>query len=165
MDVHPSRLNFYADCSLEGTGDLSEHIGAPGMVPTVSKLNDYRWSREKKDSEVLVTWRCLESIEDSWEPTQQLRKDIPVLLKQYAVDTKDQKFVQHVNKDGRSKILSTRPFGILRQAAADSDAYDSGTTDSGTADSGEQRPGRQRGGPAEDSSAADSGAEDGGPAE
>lgn len=46
MDVHPSRLKFYADSSLEVTEDLREHIGAQGLVLTVSKLNGYRWSRE-----------------------------------------------------------------------------------------------------------------------
>ncbi|KAJ8577930.1 hypothetical protein ON010_g1279 [Phytophthora cinnamomi] len=80
MDVHPSRLKYYADSSLEVTEDLREHIGDHGMALTVSKLNDYRWSRDKKDYDVLVSWRDLESIEDSWKPTQQLRKDIPEAL-------------------------------------------------------------------------------------
>ncbi|GMG17361.1 unnamed protein product [Phytophthora fragariaefolia] len=73
------------------------------MVLTVSKLNDHRWSREKKDYEVLVSWRGLESIEDSWESTQQLRNDIPVLLMQYVEGTEDPKFVQHLNRVSKRK--------------------------------------------------------------
>jgi hypothetical protein len=72
-------------------------------VLSVQELKEARWSKEKKDYEVLVSWKGLESIEDSWEPTAQLSKDIPVLLTQFATTTNDRKFAQHIEAQIKPK--------------------------------------------------------------
>ncbi|POM74205.1 Hypothetical protein PHPALM_8875, partial [Phytophthora palmivora] len=67
-DVHASRLKYYADKNYKVTEDVREHVASQGVVLAVSKLWEHRWCSAKKSYEVLVSWKGLESIEDSWEP-------------------------------------------------------------------------------------------------
>ncbi|KAE9004876.1 hypothetical protein PR001_g17597 [Phytophthora rubi] len=116
-DVHPSRLKYYADSSLQVTEELREHIAAQGLILPVSELKEARWNKEKKDYEVLVSWKGLEPIEDSWEPTAQLSKDIPVLLTQFATTANDRQFVQHIAAQTHTKSRPTdRPPPDAQQA-------------------------------------------------
>lgn len=87
-DVHASRLKFYADKDFEVTEEIREHVAAQGIVLTVAELKDHRWSKAKRDYEILVSWKGLEPIEDSWESLSSLKADIPVLLRRYA-ETQD----------------------------------------------------------------------------
>ncbi|KAE9300771.1 hypothetical protein PF008_g22926 [Phytophthora fragariae] len=81
MDVHASRLKYYADKYFEVTEEVREHIASQGIVLAVSELKEHRWCPRKKDYEILVAWKGLEPIEDSWETFLSLLKDIPVLLR------------------------------------------------------------------------------------
>ncbi|OWY95334.1 hypothetical protein PHMEG_00034688 [Phytophthora megakarya] len=67
-DVHLSRLKFYADISLSITEELRDHVAAQGIVLSVGELKDSRWNEDTDDYEVLIGWKGLEPIEDSWEP-------------------------------------------------------------------------------------------------
>ncbi|ETN09440.1 hypothetical protein PPTG_11836 [Phytophthora nicotianae INRA-310] len=96
VDVHPSRLKFYADHSLQVTEELRNHIAAQGLMLSVAELKEARWNKAKKDYEVLVSWKGLESIEGSWEVSKQLSTDIPVLLTQFASRSNDRRFERHV---------------------------------------------------------------------
>ncbi|KAK1943264.1 hypothetical protein P3T76_004660 [Phytophthora citrophthora] len=78
-DVHASRLKYYADKSYQVTEEVLEHVASQGIVLAVDELKEHRWCTAKKGCEILVSWRGLEPIEDSWEPLQSLGKDIPVL--------------------------------------------------------------------------------------
>ncbi|OWY98306.1 hypothetical protein PHMEG_00030956 [Phytophthora megakarya] len=91
-DVHPSRLKFYADSSLHITEEIREHVVAQGQVLTVEALLDYTWNAQKKDYDILVSWKGLEPIEDSLESAKSLARDIPVLLKQFAAAREDARF-------------------------------------------------------------------------
>ncbi|ETO75988.1 hypothetical protein F444_08537, partial [Phytophthora nicotianae P1976] len=53
VDVHPSRLKFYADHSLQVTEELRNHIAAQGLMLSVAELKEARWNKAKKDYEVL----------------------------------------------------------------------------------------------------------------
>lgn len=75
--MHPSRLKFYADSSLEVTDELVEHVAAQGIVLRVHEFKDHRRSERNQDFEILVNWHGLEPIEDSWEPVKSLVKDVP----------------------------------------------------------------------------------------
>ncbi|GMF51235.1 unnamed protein product [Phytophthora fragariaefolia] len=117
MDVHPSRLKFYADQSLDVTAEVREHIAAQGLILPVRELKEARWNQEKKDDEVRVSWKRLESIEDSWEKIAQLVKDIPVLLAQFAAKSNDRQFAQHVAPGIKSKSGPIeRPPSIAQRA-------------------------------------------------
>ena len=88
-DVHSSRLKFYADDKFEVTEEVLDHVPSQGIILTVDELKDHRWNKEKKEFELLVGWRGLEPIEDSWESLSQLAKDIPVLIKAYVKSQSD----------------------------------------------------------------------------
>ncbi|ETN18244.1 hypothetical protein PPTG_03909 [Phytophthora nicotianae INRA-310] len=103
----PSRLKFYADKSLLVSEELRDHVAVQGIVLSVEKLNETRWNKDKNDYEVLISWKGLESIEDSWESTKQLSKDIPVLLTEYAATTNDRKFERHIAAETKLKPRST----------------------------------------------------------
>ncbi|OWZ04013.1 LOW QUALITY PROTEIN: hypothetical protein PHMEG_00024161 [Phytophthora megakarya] len=94
LDIHASRLKFYADASLDVTEELLEHISSQGIILAVEKLKDHRWNDAIGDFEILVQWRGLEAIEDSYEPLTSLARDIPILVNQY-VTTADQEFQAH----------------------------------------------------------------------
>ncbi|OWY95669.1 hypothetical protein PHMEG_00034262 [Phytophthora megakarya] len=95
-DVHPSRLKFYADSSLEITEENREHVVAEGEVLTVEAFLDYMWNAPKKDYDILVSWKGLEPIVDSLESAKFLARGIPVLLNEFAVAREDARFERHV---------------------------------------------------------------------
>ena len=88
-DVHPSRLKFYADKYFEVTEEIREHVAAQGIVLTVASLNEHRWNKVKRVIELLVSWKGLETIEDSWESLPSLFKDIPALVRKYVRNQSD----------------------------------------------------------------------------
>ncbi|KAJ8540654.1 hypothetical protein ON010_g12572 [Phytophthora cinnamomi] len=101
MNVHGSGLKYYADKDFEVTEEVREHVASQGIVLAVSELKDHRWCPRKKDYEVLVAWKGLEPIEDSWETVRSLFKDIPVLLRAYvsrAADTGLTKYLERASR-------------------------------------------------------------------
>ncbi|KAE8908896.1 hypothetical protein PF003_g6792 [Phytophthora fragariae] len=94
LDVHASILKFYADASLDVTEDLREHISSQGIVLAIEKLKEHRWNHQIRDYEVLVQWKGLEAIEDSYEPLTSLARDVTVLVAKY-VATADQGLQEH----------------------------------------------------------------------
>ncbi|KAH7467435.1 Transposon Ty3-G Gag-Pol polyprotein [Phytophthora ramorum] len=94
LDVHASRLKFYADSSLDVTEELLEHISSQGIILAVEKLKEHQWNDNIKDYEILVQWKGLEAIEDSYEPLTTLSRDVPKLVNQY-VAAADQELKAH----------------------------------------------------------------------
>ncbi|KAJ0406597.1 hypothetical protein ATCC90586_003108 [Pythium insidiosum] len=92
------RESFYADSSFEVTEEVREHIAGQGTVMTVDKLLEHRWHKGKKDFELLVAWKGLEPIENSWETLASLYKDIPVMVKTYTSASKDQALQRRVEQ-------------------------------------------------------------------
>lgn len=88
-DVHASRLKFYADSNLEVTEELQEHVASQGIILCVDELLEHRWNNATNEFEILVSWKGLESIENSWEPLISLYKDIPVLVERYIKQAAD----------------------------------------------------------------------------
>jgi hypothetical protein len=98
VEVHPSRLKFYADKYFNVTNELLEDITSQGTIFDVEKLQEHRWHKEMQDYEVKIKWKGLDSIEDSWEPLQKLFKEIPTLLSQYIEETKDKQLIKYWNE-------------------------------------------------------------------
>ncbi|ETO99797.1 hypothetical protein F441_22779, partial [Phytophthora nicotianae CJ01A1] len=73
------RADYYADKSYQVTEEVREHVASQGIVLAVDELKEHRWCPTKNGYDILVSWKGLEPIEDSWEPLQSLWKDIPVL--------------------------------------------------------------------------------------
>jgi hypothetical protein len=98
QDVHGSRLKFYADKDFEVTEEIREHVAAQGIVLAVTELLDNRWNSTKRLHEILVSWKGLEPIEDSWESLSSLHKDIPALVRAYAAGKDDPALRKAVDK-------------------------------------------------------------------
>ncbi|OWY97113.1 hypothetical protein PHMEG_00032440 [Phytophthora megakarya] len=85
LDVHASRLKFYADSKLDITEEILEHVASQGINMAVDGFKNHRWNSSMKYYEVLVSWKGLESVEDSWEPLKSLATEVRVLVGQYIV--------------------------------------------------------------------------------
>ena len=83
LDVHASRLKFFADKDFEVTEELLEHVAAQGIILCVCELIRHPWNKHNRTYEVLVGWHGLETIEDSWEPLVGLCKDVNTLVQAY----------------------------------------------------------------------------------
>lgn len=92
QDVHSSRLKFYADKSFEVTEEIREHVASQGIILTVASLLEHRWNTSKHEFEILVSWKGLEPIDDSWESMTSLYKDIPVMVKNYSASRGNRAF-------------------------------------------------------------------------
>ncbi|KAE8996877.1 hypothetical protein PR002_g19194 [Phytophthora rubi] len=125
-DVHASRLKFYADSSLNVTEELLEHVAAQGILLAVDKLKAHRWNAEINDFEVLVSWKGLETIEDSYEPMEGLATDIRVLLGNYVAQAGDPQLTKRWqelggNRDRRAKsVTSEQPTASEPRVSTDS---------------------------------------------
>jgi transposase InsO family protein len=82
-EAHASRLKFYADDSLELTGEFMSMVAHNSEGHVVSELKSFRFNKPKAQYEFLVSWRGLSEAEDSWEPAQNLYEDVPTLVKQF----------------------------------------------------------------------------------
>ncbi|KAE9331185.1 hypothetical protein PR003_g15127, partial [Phytophthora rubi] len=96
LDVHASRLKFFADKDLEVTEELLEHVAAQGIILRVRELIRHRWNDQSRSNEVLVGWHGLEAIEDSWEPLSAIYKDVSALVQAYVASAKDSKLEHHL---------------------------------------------------------------------
>ena len=87
-EAHVSRMKFYADSSLNVTEDLKEYIQHHDGCYEVDQIKDHRRrSTQEGDSlEFLVRWKAFDALEDSWEPAEVLREDVPKMLQKYARD-------------------------------------------------------------------------------
>ncbi|KAG1694601.1 hypothetical protein DVH05_028657 [Phytophthora capsici] len=85
-DVHGSRLKFYHDADLEVTAEIREHVSLQGIILEVREVVDHRFNSDSGELELLVAWRGLQDIENSWEPAHSIRRDVPALVTKYATD-------------------------------------------------------------------------------
>ncbi|ETM52892.1 hypothetical protein L914_03557, partial [Phytophthora nicotianae] len=74
---------FYADNSLAVTEDLLRHVAHNSEGLVVDTFLSTRYNTNEKRHELLVHWRCLDTVEDSWEPATVLLQDVPVAVKAF----------------------------------------------------------------------------------
>jgi hypothetical protein len=75
--VHPTRLRFYHDSSLEITAEIQAHLAHQKRSYEVSAFRDLRYDAESNSYYVLVSWVGFEESDDTWEPLQILYEDLP----------------------------------------------------------------------------------------
>ena len=66
VNVHGSRLKFYADASLNISDEILEHVGTQGVQLAVRELLSHRFNEHLRVWELLVAWVGLQEIENSW---------------------------------------------------------------------------------------------------
>jgi hypothetical protein len=74
--VHASRLKFYADSSLDVTGELLEHVAHNSEGHIVDRILSARYNPSRKQHELEIRWRGLADAEDSWEPASTIYADV-----------------------------------------------------------------------------------------
>jgi hypothetical protein len=89
-DVHGSRLKFYADAELNQTAELLELVSSQGMMLGVQAICDHRFNESLERWELLVSWRGLQAIENSWEPFTNLLHDVPTKVHDYVKMSDDE---------------------------------------------------------------------------
>jgi hypothetical protein len=82
-EVHVSHLKYYTDRELEITTELRNHIARQNEYFEIQELKDLRFNSETSQHEVLVGWRGFTSEDDTWEPVNPLRDDVPDLLQRF----------------------------------------------------------------------------------
>ncbi|KAH9078233.1 hypothetical protein Ae201684P_019324 [Aphanomyces euteiches] len=92
-EAHASRLKFYTDESLNVDEELLSHVAHNADGHVIDHLVDCRFNPKTAAFEVLVSWRGLQEIENSWEPATNLLEDIPVVLKRYVQEHGDKEVV------------------------------------------------------------------------
>ena len=81
--VHAQRLKFYNDSSLLMTEDLLNQIAHDADGFLIDRLPDLRLNPNTGTCEVQVFWQGLEQSDFTREPVENLKYDVPVLLKQF----------------------------------------------------------------------------------
>eukprot|EP00644_Phytophthora_capsici_P005002 jgi/Phyca11/96735/e_gw1.1.633.1 len=90
-EAHATRLKFYADSSLGVTEDFLAHIAHNSEGHVVEEPLGARYDEAKAMHQLLVKWRGLCDLENTWEPVENLLEDVPALVKRFAKQhTKDQ---------------------------------------------------------------------------
>ena len=82
-------MKFYADADLSVSKELHEHVAAQDTLLAVEAIVGHQFNEAKGTYEVKVSWKGLESIEDSWEDLSSVQKDVPRLLQAYAAESGD----------------------------------------------------------------------------
>ncbi|GMF14717.1 unnamed protein product [Phytophthora fragariaefolia] len=83
FEVHGSRLKHYCDSDLGATAEISEHVASQGIALGVRAIVDHRFEPTAQEWQLLVVWRGLEDMENSWEPFASICGDVPALVAQY----------------------------------------------------------------------------------
>ncbi|ETV73878.1 hypothetical protein H257_11536 [Aphanomyces astaci] len=81
--VHASRLKFYADCDLDVTSELLTHVAHNSEGFEEETMEEARYVPTTKMYELLIKWRGLQDVENSWEPADNTFADVPVMFKAF----------------------------------------------------------------------------------
>lgn len=71
-----SRLKFYHDADFDETAEICEHLSLQDIIFEARDMVSHR--------RLVVAWRGLQSIENSWEPTHSNKRAVPALVTKYA---------------------------------------------------------------------------------
>ncbi|KAJ0405364.1 hypothetical protein P43SY_000243 [Pythium insidiosum] len=58
------------------------------MVLAVDRIVKHQYNTAKQQWELLISWKGLQTTQDSWEPLTRIAMDIPVMVAEY-IDTND----------------------------------------------------------------------------
>ena len=81
--AHATRLKFYADKDLHVTSDFLAQVAHNSEGFEVETLEDVRYVSATQSYEILVKWRGLQAVENSWEPASVLFEDVTVIFKRF----------------------------------------------------------------------------------
>ncbi|GMF18153.1 unnamed protein product [Phytophthora lilii] len=94
--VHGSRFKFYDDASMNVNEEILEHVAKQGIVLAVECIQDHRYNPTAKQWELLVSWHGLQEIEDSWEQSTSMLRDVPGLVEAYVNQQDDEELQEQL---------------------------------------------------------------------
>lgn len=88
--AHATHMNFYSDSSLNATAELLDQIrwDESNITYTVEAILDF--AKSGRSWNFLIRWAGFDEAEDSWEPLEMLKQDIPTMLKNYVLAIPDE---------------------------------------------------------------------------
>ena len=81
--IHGDRIRYYADNKLNITEEIKDQFAYDNASYEVEQFRDCRLNSESHQIELLVDWKGFSQTESTWEPLQNLWKDVPVLVQKY----------------------------------------------------------------------------------
>ena len=88
----PSRVKFCSDNSLQVTQELLEHISSQETRLAVDCIVKHKFDTNMKAYVLLVQWKELEPVENSWELLCTKLEDVRRLVSDYITTTQDEAF-------------------------------------------------------------------------
>jgi hypothetical protein len=85
-EVHASRLKYFAAANLDVTEEINEHVSRQGMTLAVNAIVAHKYNTRTRMWELLVSWKGLQPIQDSWEPLSDMYEDVPAMVEEYIID-------------------------------------------------------------------------------
>jgi transposase InsO family protein len=79
-EVHGSKLKKYADANWEVTEEVRRQAAHDSQSFLVEKLKAWRTNPDTGVLELKVGWKGFSTAEDTWEPVEALREDIPAMV-------------------------------------------------------------------------------------
>jgi hypothetical protein len=81
--VHGDRVRFFADDQLNITEEIKDQFTYDNASYEVEQFRDCRLNTDTHQVEFLVDWKGFSQTESTWEPLQNLWKDVPALVQRY----------------------------------------------------------------------------------
>jgi hypothetical protein len=82
-EVHASRLRFFDASLVDMSTDMKAHVAYNSEGHIIEDFWQVVKDPQTLEWEVLVSWRGLERIEDSWEPVESIIQDVPAHFKRW----------------------------------------------------------------------------------
>ena len=97
--VHGDRIRYYSDNQLNITEEIKDQFAYDSASYEVEQFKGCRVNPQTHQLELLVNWKGFTEDENSWEPLQNLWKDVPALVQNY------NKFLKQIRHELADMVL------------------------------------------------------------
>jgi hypothetical protein len=109
--VHVSRIKPYKDRDLNITQELKDHAGHVEGTLEVDKFDGVRKADNHEGWEIRTLWRGFEEADATWEPLEEMIKDVPVLVEEYLASPENKNLPAELT--GSRQINKAAAKGVL----------------------------------------------------
>jgi hypothetical protein len=103
--VHGDRIQYYCDEKLNITEQIKDQFAYDSSSYEVSQFRDCRINPQTHEIEFLVDWKGFSQSENTWEPLQNLRTDVPALVAKY---------IEQLKREGHALADAAEAFVKMR---------------------------------------------------